>query len=99
MPRFTIYANPGGSGFLLDVQADMMSHLNTRIVIPLLPLTEAPIPAKTLNPRFEIEGTAYSMVTQYMAAVPSKGLRGAVLSAEDRHDEIVAALDLLLQGF
>jgi toxin CcdB len=77
----------------------MMSHLNTRVVVPLLPLAEAPKPAKTLNPQFVIDGTAYSMVTQYMAAVPSKVLKGAILSAEDRHDEIVAALDLLLQGF
>jgi toxin CcdB len=99
MSRFTIYARQTGPGYLLDVQADMMSHLNTRVVVPLLPLAEAPKPAKTLNPQFVIDGTAYSMVTQYMAAVPSKVLKGAILSAEDRHDEIVAALDLLLQGF
>jgi toxin CcdB len=99
MSRFTIYARQTGPGYLLDVQANMMSHLNTRVVVPLLPLAEAPKPAKTLNPQFVIDGAAYSMVTQYMAAVPSKVLKGAILSAEDRHDEIVAALDLLLQGF
>lgn len=99
MSRFTIYANPNGAGYLMDIQADMMCHLNTRIVVPLLPLAEAPKPAKTLNPQFEIKGATYSMVTQYMAAVPSKALRNAEQSAEGRHDEIVAALDLLLQGF
>ncbi|MHB8848975.1 MAG: CcdB family protein [Burkholderiales bacterium] len=44
-------------------------------------------------------GSAYSMVTQYMAAVPSKMLKGMVVNAEGRRDEIVNALDLLLQGF
>ncbi len=99
MGRFTIYSNPDGVGYLMDVQADMLSHLNTRIVVPLLPLSAAPKPATTLNPQFVIAGSAYSMVTQYMAAVPSNTLKGAVLSAQDRHAEIVTALDLLLQGF
>ncbi len=98
MARFTIYSNPG-VGYLMDVQADMLSHLNTRMVVPLLPLSEAPKPAKTLNPQFVIAGSPYSMVTQYMAAVPSNTLKDAVLNAQDRHDEIVTALDLLLQGF
>lgn len=99
MSRFAIYLNPVGLGYLMDVQADMLKHLNTRVVVPLLPLSEAPKPAKTLNPQFVIEGSAYSMVTQYMAAVPSKTLKGIIQSAEGRHDEIVTALDLLLQGF
>lgn len=99
MSRFAIYSNSIGLGYLMDVQADMLDFLNTRVVVPLLPISEAPKPAKTLNPQFVIEGSAYSMVTQYMAAVPSKMLKGKILSAEDRHDEIVTALDLLLQGF
>lgn len=57
MGRFTIYSNPGGVGYLLDVQADMLSHLNTRIVVPLLPLSAAPKPATTLNPQFVIAGS------------------------------------------
>ncbi len=83
----------------MDVQADILNHLNTRIVVPLLPLSEAPEPAKTLNPQFVIDGSSYSMATQYMAAVPSKILKGMVVNAESRHNEIVSALDLLLQGF
>ena len=99
MDRFSVYPNPSGKGYLLNVQADSMSHFNTRVVIPLLPLDEAPKPAKTLNPLFNVDGKQYSMVTQYMAAVPLKVLKNAVISVDHRRDEIVAAIDLLLQGF
>lgn len=99
MDRFSVYPNPSGQGYLMNVQAGAMSQFNTRVVIPLLPLEEAPKPASTLNPLFDIDGKRYSMVTQYMAAVPVKVLNNAVFSVKDRHDEIVAAIDLLLQGF
>lgn len=99
MDRFGVYPTPSGKGFLINVQADAMSHFNTRVVVPLLPIDEAPRPANTLNPLFDIDGKQYSMVTQYMAAVPVKELKNAVFSVSDRHDDIVAAIDLLLQGF
>jgi len=97
--RFSVYLNPIGKGYLLDVQADALSHLNTRMMIPLLPLDIAPKPAQTLNPLFDFDGALHSMVTQYMAAVPVKALKNAMFSVDDRRHEIVAAIDLLLQGF
>jgi toxin CcdB len=99
MARFSVYPAPSGQGYLIDVQADVMSHFNTRVVIPLLPLEEAPKAASTLNPLIDIDGQRYSMVTQYMAAVPVNVLKNAVFSVDNRRDEIVAAIDLLLQGF
>lgn len=99
MARYNVYPNPGGAGYLLDVQAEVHGLLNTRIVVPLLPLAIAPTPARTLNPLFELNGDTVSMVTQYMAAVPVALLKGKIASVEDRRTEIVAALDLLLQGF
>jgi len=99
MTRFRVYPNPDGNGYLIDVQADSLSHFNTRMVIPLLPLDVAPKPAKTLNPLFDINGETYSMVTQYMAAMPVRVLKDAILSVESRRDDIVTAIDLLFQGF
>ncbi|MBV6272414.1 CcdB family protein [Alcaligenaceae bacterium CGII-47] len=99
MRRFNVYPNPSGSGYLVNVQADFMHPFNTRIVIPLLPLTEAPKPAKTLNPLFNIEGLEHSMVTQYLAAVPVKDLKVAIFNVQNRHDDIVAAIDFLFHGF
>lgn len=99
MSQYGVYLNPEGSGYVLDVQADVNNHFNTRIVVPLLPLDIAPKPAKTLNPLFELNGEQYSMVTQYMAAIPVKVLKDKLFNVENRRTEIVAAIDLLLQGF
>lgn len=99
MARFAVYKNPEGEGYLLDLQADLLRHLNSRLVVPLLPLEIAPKPAGTLNPVFDIEGSAVSMVTQFMAAVPAQMLKTPLTNLESRRGEIVAAVDLLFQGF
>lgn len=99
MTRYDVYANPEGAGYLLDVQADLLDHLNTRVVVPLLPADAAPAPAATLNPGFRIGDSELVMLTQFMAAVPAKLLRQPVANLESRRGEIVAALDLLFQGF
>jgi toxin CcdB len=98
MARFGVYPNADGGGYLLDVQADIMRHLNTRIVVPLMPLGKAPKPATSLNPLFVIDDIEHSMVTQYMAAVPTSILKRETLNVADRRDDIVNAIDLLLQG-
>lgn len=99
MPRFSVFKNPDGAGYLLDVQADLLDHLNTRVVVPLLPLNVAPVPAKSLNPVFEVEGEPVAMVTQFLAAVPVHMLKTAVANFEARRHDITNALDLLFQGF
>lgn len=99
MARFDVYARPGGAGYVLDVQADVLSALNTRIVVPLLPLSEAPEPAKRLNPVFEVGSEPHVMVTQFMAAVPRGLLRSPVSNLAERDSEVMAALDMVLVGF
>ncbi len=91
--------NPDGEGFLLDVHADFLDNLNTRMVVPLFPLTHAPKPAQHLNPCFEVTGKTLVMMTQFMATVPARILRHPVGSLKSRRDEIVAAVDFLMQGF
>ena len=99
MPRYTVYQNPERDGYLLDLQADINSHFSTRVVAPLFLLDEIPVFAKGLNPVFEVEGRSVVMMTQGMAAVPVQMLKQPVISLDDRRAEIVAALDLLFQGF
>ncbi|HOB45670.1 MAG TPA: CcdB family protein [Zoogloea sp.] len=99
MARFGVFRNPDAAGYLLDVQADLLGHLNTRVVVPLLPLNVAPTPAKTLNPVFEVDGESVVMATQFLAAVPASLLRTGIASLEGRRHDITAALDLLFQGF
>ena len=42
MARFDVYARAAEPGYLVDVQADLLGELNTRIVVPLLQVELAP---------------------------------------------------------
>jgi toxin CcdB len=97
MARYDLYRD--GANFLLDVQADTLSGLNTRTVVPVRRPQDAPLPARRLNPRFEIGDAPYVMVTQYIAAIPESELGRADANLGQHHDEIVAALDMLFQGY
>ena len=99
MSRFDVYPNPNNTGFLLDVQTDLLGQLNTRIVVPLIPVSKAPQAAKRLNPSFDIDGAPHVMVTQFMAAVPVSLLKNARSSLADQADEITNALDMVFFGF
>lgn len=99
MARFDVYANASVPGYLLDVQADLLSGLNTRMVVPLLPMKQAPKPAAQLNPSFEIQGVAVSMVTQFMAAVPEAELKQQVANLNHAREAILGAIDFLHQGW
>ncbi len=99
MARFCVYKNPEGEGYLLDLQSDISNHLNSRVVVPLLPISMAPLPAKILNPCFEVADETLVMATQFMAAVPAHLLRTPLANLQPQRDEIVAAVDFLMQGF
>lgn len=99
MAQYDVFRNPEGSGYLLDVQSDLLNGLSTRLVIPLLPASQAPKPAIRLNPVVSIGDAPHVMVTQFMAAVPLKLLTTHVTSAAQLRDEITAAIDMLTHGF
>jgi toxin CcdB len=99
MARYDVYEKPSGDGHLLEIQSDLTRGLNTRVVVPLLRPDQGPLPAKQLNPVFEIAGERVIMVTQFLAAIPSSELRRPIASLDHEHDTIVNALDLLFLGF
>ncbi|WP_417784411.1 CcdB family protein [Terasakiella pusilla] len=99
MAKYDVYPNPSGSGYLLDVQADLLDGLNTRVVVPLFNLEDAPKPAKYLNPIFDVNGSDVVMMTQFMASVPNTILTAPVGSLSDHFAEITNALDMVFQGF
>jgi len=101
MARLDVHPMPGKGkdGYLLDVQADLLSHLATRTVVPLLPEEAAPKPISELNPVFEVRGKRHVMLTQAIASVPGRELKRAVASLTGQHDAVTRALDILLLGF
>jgi len=101
MGRLDVHPMPGKGreGYVVDVQADLLSHLGTRTVLPLIPEDAAPKPINELNPVFEIHGKRHVLVTQAIASIPGRELKRAVAALTEHHDRITRALDILLLGF
>ena len=99
MSKYDVFPDPSGDGYLLDVQTDLLSDLNTRVVVPLLPQLSAPKPATKLNPIFDLEDQPVVMVTQFMAAVPTGILKISVGKLDEEFEKITCAIDMLIQGF
>jgi toxin CcdB len=99
MAKFDVYRLGGDGAYVLDCQADLLRDLNTRLVVPLLPLEEAPAPASRLNPIFEARGKRLVMMTQFAATVPVSELKTPLLSLDDQAIAIGNALDVLISGF
>ena len=86
-------------GYVVDVQSRLLDDLSTRVVIPLIPRGAAPpIPVKTLNPLFSIDGGEYVLMTQNMATIPNVQLRAPVGTLATQRDPIIRAIDALLSG-
>jgi toxin CcdB len=99
MAHYELFLNPAGSGYLLDVQSDLLDALNVRAVVPLLPQDTGPVAASRLNPVFEIDGAAHVMMTQYIAAVPVGILKIPIGNLSAQCDMVTSALDMLFHGF
>jgi toxin CcdB len=105
MARFDVYRNPTAgvreTPYLLDVQADLLEELDTRVVIPLRRrdlFASERLPPE-LMPVVEVEGVSCVVETPKLAALPRRALKERVGSLADRHAEIVGALDFLFQGY
>jgi toxin CcdB len=97
MAQFDVYRTPDGQ-LLLDCQADSLGFLGSRLVVPLIPLDEAPPCRAHLNPVFEIEGERYAMVTQFAAALSRGALRTHVADLTPYRFDIIGAFDMMLTG-
>ena len=101
MARLDVHPMPDGgpAGYILDVQADLLFHLATRTVVPLLPKQDAPKPIRELNPIFDVGGSPHVMLTQAIASIPARELKRSIASLAHEHDQVTRALDTLLVGF
>ena len=104
MAQFDVYrnANPGTRlriPYLLDVQADLLSTLATRIVVPLCqPEVLGGMLAERLSPELKIEGRKLVMLTPELAGIPRRSLGERVMSVAHERGAIIAALDFAFTG-
>jgi|SRR5580693_4510965 toxin CcdB len=105
MPQFAVYRNENlGScedfPFLVDVQADLLEELGTRVVVPLA-RSEALIdfPTQYLTPLITFQGRPYALLTPQLAGISRDELGPQAGSLADQERAISTAIDFLLRGF
>jgi toxin CcdB len=98
MARFDVYSFNGHAKFVVDIQADLLQHLKTRVVVPLYLKGNIRL-LKRLNPIFQIANGEYYLNTAELTTVPAATLKNKKANLENHRQEIIDALDFLLQGF
>lgn len=105
MARFDVYRNGGAHAtnvpYLLDVQCDLLSGMDTRVVVPLRRRDKfsGGKLLRPLMPAVEVEGVSCVMETSKLGAVPCRILKSPVATLTEQKADITAALDFLFQGF
>ena len=100
MSRFDVYQYSGRVPLLVDVQADLLSDLKTRVVIPLVLHAKASAEAAPrLKPVIKVKGKSYILMTTDIGTVRASDFGSHVANIEDQRQAVVDALDFLLQGF
>ncbi len=98
MARFDVHELRDGSGYVIDCQADLLCHYQSRLVVPMIAVDQGPEIVTRLNPVFEIDGQKMGMYTQYMASIPKAELGPVIISLAEHDFEIARAIDWLLAG-
>ena len=105
MPQFDVYRNANAETserfpFLVDVQAELLEDLRTRVVIPLsraVALTRFPM--AYLTPMVTFDGAAYLLMTPQLAGISRAELGPHAGSVADQERVIATAIGFLVRGF
>ncbi len=100
MAQFDVHRNPRGGEFplLLDIQADIVASLATRIVVPLTRRKRTTRPITRINPLATVDGVDYVLLFQELAAIPFSALGPRIATLAAQRAELVAAIDWLITG-
>ena len=99
MAQFDVHRNGSGNTsfpYLLDVQADLLTRLATRLVVPMVAAKTHDRPIARINPIARLRGADYVLLFQEMAAVPSSMLGERVATLAPRRAELLAAIDWIV---
>lgn len=104
MAQWDVYSNPDLRSravvpFLIDLQSDLLSELDTRLVAPLvatgLDLNRMP---KRLCPAVSVEGRSLVLMLHEAGPVDRRVLKRRALSLRSEADRIISAMDAVLSG-
>lgn len=96
MAQFDLFRLKGGQ-LVVDLQTDLIGIEASRVVAPLREAGRyAAFP--DLTPSVELDGTAWIIRVQELAAIPGAELRECVGSLAHQRDTLKRALDILING-
>ena len=101
MAQFDVYNNLNKLNnkkipYFVDVQHNILNHLDTRVIIPLS-FEEKEI--KTIAPKIDINGTVLILLTSQISAISPTFIGQKVCSLKDNSDDIISSIDFLITGF
>lgn len=104
MPQWDVYLNPSARlrdeiPYLVDLQSDLLSGLDTRLVAPLAHtrIASAGLPRR-LCPAFTISGLSVVLLPQEAGPIDARLLKRRVVSLRAHSHDIVGALDAVISG-
>lgn len=104
MAQWDVYPNPDPRSrsavpFFVDLQSNLLSELDTRLVAPLMPtrIAASRMPER-LCPVFRIEGKTLMLMPHESGPVDRRILKRQVESLRAHADQIVSAVDAVLSG-
>lgn len=103
MAQFDVYRNASPDTavvipYVMEVQADLLVSLATRVVVPLYRQDVISSPIDQLHPVFLFLGERLVLSTAELAGIPKAMLGESVGSLAEYRAEIIAALDFLFSG-
>ncbi|MFN4009267.1 MAG: CcdB family protein [Pannonibacter sp.] len=99
MARFQVRRLRNSPVLGLELQANLLDKLTTRVLAPLVPVAELGQTIRQINPVFVIEGVSYALLSQHISAVPLTEIGDVVADLSRHADAIVAATDFMFHGF
>ncbi|MBI2308702.1 MAG: CcdB family protein [Rhodocyclales bacterium] len=104
--QFDVYPTPGPARaflpFIIDVQSDLLSSLDSRLIVPMLSIPAgkkgAPKLLTRLNPIIEFDGKSYALLANQMANISANRLRKPAGNLSTQRQAIVEAIDFLITG-
>lgn len=104
MKQFAIYKNKSRNKqaypYFIDVQADILAHLNTRLVMPLTRKNNSNSQVKTLTPVVTIDLVDYVVLATMITTTDVKNLKDddVVMNVSYLRDQLVSAIDMMILG-
>lgn len=104
MAQFFVYKNTARNKqiypYFIDIQSDFLSHLSTRLVIPLARKQPTNSQVKVLSPVLTIDHVDYVIMTSLLTTTDVKNLSSdnPIMDARHLRDELIAAIDFLILG-